>query len=85
MNYSNPVSVEERIFRIRNGQSGRITLVLEPWGREYEMLPEEELEVRETGSASDQLLEVEVQASRVLVHGRVGTILRVTQNGVELS
>jgi hypothetical protein len=84
MNHASAEDGESRSFRVRNRRKDTITLVLEPWATEYPMRPGDELEIRESGPEPDELLEIEIEASRVVIFGRGGTILWAVRDGQEL-
>ncbi len=74
----------QRTFRIRNRREDVLTIVLEPWANEYVLSPGEDLEIREEGPATEDMLEIGVEAAHVVVFGRTGTVLRPFRNGQEI-
>jgi hypothetical protein len=73
-----------RALRVRNERDNTLTLVLEPWAGEYSIAPQEELDVVEEGGVSSEILEIRVEASRIVFFGRSESTLRVLRDGVEL-
>jgi hypothetical protein len=71
-------------FVLRNERDRPLTLVLEPWATEYEILPRETLEVVEEAEESTESLEIQVESEYIVFSARSKSILRAFRDGVEL-
>jgi hypothetical protein len=73
-----------RTITIKNQRDTKLVVVLEPWANEYELQPNECVDVVEEGVDSDEPLEIYVEASYLVVYARRESMLSAFRDGVEL-
>jgi hypothetical protein len=73
----------ETSIRITNSHAVDITIVIEPWGEIYELVPADRLDVVAEGPDGGAL-EVDFQAGKVIVWAWPGSTVRLFRDGVEI-
>ncbi len=63
-------------FSLRNSLSTNAVVVLEPWGDEHTLKPNESITLLAEGP-SDGHLEIEMASGRLLVYGWTGSVIEV--------
>jgi hypothetical protein len=69
--------------RLRNGGSVEMTVHVEPWGEQFAMPPGATFEVAARGPGGDDL-EITLDGDSVTLWGWAGSVVTLTQRGVEL-
>ncbi len=69
--------------RVTNSRTTSTSFVLEPWGEIYDMPAEAVFELDAVGPSGDSI-EVVVEEDAIVVWGWPGSVVRVSQGGVEL-
>ncbi|HUS14337.1 MAG TPA: hypothetical protein VM536_04875 [Chloroflexia bacterium] len=70
-------------LRLHNSGPATLRILLEPWGDQYTMQPDDLFEVEAKGPAGDRL-EVAVAPGTVTIYGWPGAMVRVLHNGRDL-
>jgi hypothetical protein len=71
-------------IHLKNVTPTSLTVVLEPWATEYEVLPTVAIDVVERAGNHGNALEIHVGDGHITFFGRVGSTLSIVRDGVEL-
>jgi hypothetical protein len=71
-------------LRLNNAQDGPLTVILEPWASEYQLLPGLTFDVVETDGDPAELIEVQVGAGTLTLFARTGAKMSIFHEGAEL-
>jgi hypothetical protein len=73
------------LLRLTNSREVQQTLLLEPWGEEYEIPPHATFEVKASFLETDRMeIELERRDDDIILHGGFGTMIRLFHMGEEL-
>jgi hypothetical protein len=74
----------QQTVRLRNTQAVALQLQLLPWGDAFFVSPGSVVDIQAKGPA-DGMLEIESRPGRIVVYGWVGSVVRVSCDGRDLS
>jgi hypothetical protein len=75
---------QKLVVALRNARDTAVTLILEPWAREFAMPPGAVFELRAEGPEGDQL-QIDFGPDQITAWGWSGSMVEVWQDGVNLS
>jgi hypothetical protein len=71
-------------IRYINGTDHNLLVIVEPWANQYRIRPTQQVVITIDGGDVDDCLEIEHTPAGLILYGWTGSMVTLTENGVEL-